>query len=209
MNLVEDDPVSSDPALFMGDKGELALETRRVLVQLLLGPVIDGQRHSKQWTILLRDEDVIRRRLADLFLELTLDKDTQIAFTRQADTGDLPAPLLLRRLKLTFVDSILLLYLRQTLTQAYAQGERAVIATQEIVEYLMLYQRATNTDQAGFVKRIQSAIEKFKKHNVLRRLRANEDRFEISPALKLLFTAEEVQALTQLYQNKLAEEDPK
>jgi hypothetical protein len=44
------------------------------------------------------------------------------AFTRQADTGDLEVPLLLRRAQLTFIDSILLLHLRQRLTQADSQG---------------------------------------------------------------------------------------
>ena len=72
--------------LFMGDSGELALDTRRALVQLLAGPSLDGRRHPKLWPILARDEAVIRRRLAELFLELVLDRDVQVAFTRQADT---------------------------------------------------------------------------------------------------------------------------
>ena len=75
--------------LFMGDCGELALDTRRALVQLLAGPSLDGRRHPKLWLILVRDEGVIRRRLAELFLELVIDRDVLVAFTRQADTGDL------------------------------------------------------------------------------------------------------------------------
>ncbi len=82
--------------LFMGDSGELALDTRRALVQLLAGPSLDGRRHPKLWPILVRDEAVIRRRLAELFLELVIE-DVQVDFTRQADTGGLEVPLLLRR----------------------------------------------------------------------------------------------------------------
>ena len=101
----------SDQALYQGDSGEMSLDARRVLVQLLAGPSLDGQRHSKLWPILIRDEAAIRSRLSELFLQLVIDRDLQVAFTRQADTGDLEAPRLLRRAKLTFLDSILLLHL--------------------------------------------------------------------------------------------------
>lgn len=194
--------------LFMGDSGELALDTRRTLVQLLAGPSLDGRRHPKLWPILVRDEAVIRRRLAELFLELVIDRDIQVAFTRQADTGDLEVPLLLRRAQLTFIDSILLLHLRQRLTQADSQGDRAVVSADEMMEFLTLYERASNTDRAGFAKRVHASIEKIKKHSILQKIRSSEDRFEISPTLKLLFSAEEIQALTHLYQRMAAGETP-
>lgn len=192
---------ASDQALYHGDSGELSLDTRRVLVQLLAGPSLDGQRHSKLWPILIRDEAVIRSRLAELFLQLVIDRDLQVAFTRQADTGDLEVPLLLRRANLTFIDSILLLHLRQRLTQAETHGDRAVISTDEIVEFLSIYEQTGNTDRALFEKRIYASIEKIKKHSILRKIRSSDDRFEISPTLKLLFSAEEIQALTRIYRN--------
>ncbi len=186
-------------ALFFNDTGEMGLETRRVLVQLLAGPALDGRRHSKLWPVLITDEAVIRRRLCELFLELVIDRDMQVAFTRQADTGELEVPLLLRRRNLSFLESVLLLHLRQRLTHAATQGERAVISTDEIVEHLSLYDRAGSTDQAGFLNRAHGAIEKIKKHSILRKIRASDDRFEISPTLKLLFSAAEIKALTDLY----------
>ena len=186
-------------ALFMGDSGELALDTRRVLVQLLAGPSLDGRRHGKLWPVLLRDEDVVTKRLAELFLELVIDRDTQVAFTRQADTGDLEVPTLLRRAQLTFIDSVLVLFLRQRLTQADAHGDRAVVSLDEITENLMPYERAASTDRAGFNKRIAASVEKVKKHNIVQKIRGSEDRFEVSPTLRLLFAAEEIQSLGALY----------
>lgn len=199
--------------LFLGDTGGLPAETRRVLVQLLAGPFLDGRRHPKLWPVLERDEAVIRSRLSELFLDLIIDRDQQVAFTRQADTGDLEAPLLLRRVQLTFLDSVLLLHLRQCLGQADARGERAVVSIGELQDHLSLYERAANTDRAGFLKRVQASIEKVKKHGILQKIRASDDRFEISPALKLLFSAETVQALAQLYRRlagggPIAEEGP-
>ena len=201
-----DDAEAAPVKLFEGDSGELELETRRVLVQLLAGPSLDGRRHAKLWPVLVRDEALIRRRLSDIFLDLVMDADLQVAFTRQADAGDLETPVLLRRAQLTFLDSIMLLHLRQRLTQADAQGERAVISVDEILEHMSVYERSTNTDRAGFNKRIQASIEKIKTHSILQKIRSSEDRYEISPTLKLLFSAEAIQALTRTYQRMAAGE---
>lgn len=187
------------PGLYLGDCGELPLDTRRVLVQLLAGPSLDGRRHPRLWPVLARDVAEIRRRLAELFLDLVIDRELQVAFTRQADTGELDTPLLLRRANLTFIDSILLLQLRQRLTQADSHSDRAVVSTEEMVEHLTLYERSASTDRAGFSKRVFASIEKLKKYNILQKIRSSDDRFEISPTLKLLFSAAEIQALTELY----------
>lgn len=197
-------PADGPQPLFPGDRGELALETRRVLVQLLLGPALDGRRHGLLWPVLLRDEAILRTRLSDLFLDLILDTDQQVAFTRQAETGDLDVPILLRRAQLTFVDSIVLLFLRQRLTHADVQGERAVVSLAEIHEHLLIYQRSTSTDTAGFAKRIRASIEKIKNHNLLQKIRGSEERYEISPTLKLLFSAEAIQALAGQYERLTA-----
>ena len=205
MNLPEESSEAAPAAaLFLGDSGELALDTRRVLVQLLAGPSLDGRRHAKLWPVLVRDEALISKRLAELFLELVIDRDMQVAFTRQADTAELEVPLLLRRAQLTFLDSVLVLYLRQRLTQADAHGERAVVSLDDIMENLALYERAASTDRAGFTKRVSASVEKVKKHNILQKIRGSDDRFEISPTLKLLFSAEEILQLGALYQQMAA-----
>jgi hypothetical protein len=188
-----DASTSGPTALYVGDSGDLPFDTRRVIVQLLAGPSLDARRHPQLWPVLLRDETLIRNRLADLFLDLILDREVQVAFVRQADAGDLEVPVLLRRAPLTFIDSVLLLFLRQRLSQADVHAERAVIATDEIIDYLTTYERAASTDRAGFVKRVNASIEKIKKHSILQKIRASEDRFEISPTLKLLFSVEEIQ----------------
>jgi hypothetical protein len=148
---------------------------------------------------LLRDEAIIRRWLADLFLDLIMDRDLEVAYTRQADTEDLDTPKLLRNIKLTFADSILLLNLRQRLTQADSRGERAVVSEQEILDDLAVFERAENTDRSGFVKRIRASIKKMDLRSILQGVRETEDRFEISPTLKLLFSAEVIESMSERY----------
>lgn len=194
--IMEEDTKSE---LYPGDMGKLPEDVRRVLIQLLSGPLIDSKRHSNLWSVLLRHQDVIRSRLSELFLELIIDQEIEVAFTRQADTAELDAPKLLRRSPLSFLDTALILYLRQLLADADMQGERAVVSSVEMVEQMKLYEKSQSTDQAGFEKRINAAIEKARKNTVLGIIKGSEDRYEISPTLKLLFNAEEISALTKIY----------
>lgn len=185
--------------LYPGDTGQLPLEARRLLVQLLSGPSLDGRRHGRLWPALLRHRARIRSRLAELFLELVVDTEAQVAFVRQADTGELETPILLRRTRLTFLESVLLLYLRQLQAEADVRGERAVVSLDEMADQMKLYEHALNTDRAGFERRVTAAIEKVKKNSLISAIRGSQDRFEISPTLKLLFSAEEVGALIRTF----------
>lgn len=208
VSCTSNDPNGSDTGVFPGDLGRIPHETRRVLVQLLLGPAVDGRRQGNLWAVLLRDEAVVRERLHELFLELVIDYQQKVAFTRQVATSDIEIPVLLRRANLTFLESVLLLFLRQRLTQAETQLERAVVSWQDMVEHLSVYERSGNVDHARFDKQRHGAIEKVKKLNLIQKIRGAEDRFEVSPTLKLLFPAEEIQALTRTYQDLTHETHP-
>ncbi len=197
--------VSLTPATVIpGDKGTLPVEAGRVLVQLLRGPSVDVRRHAKLWPILLRDEDVITSRLHDLFLELVIDRDQGVAFTRQMAFEQLDIPILLRKAPLTFIESVLVLYLRQRLTQADAQGDRAVVSNPEILEHMSVFERQPNPDHAKFEKQSLNAIEKMKTLSLLHKLQGADERYEVSPTLKLLFSAEDIQALTKVYINSVS-----
>lgn len=196
---IKTDVPPAGAAIFMGDTGQLPVDTRRVLVQLLLGPSVDARRQSRLWPVLLRDETIIRSRLHDLFLEIVIDHEQRVAFTRQVVSEDLDVPILLRKATLTFLETALLLFLRQRLTQADAQGERAVVSLEEMKEHLSVFEKENNPDHARFERQIVIAVEKAKKLSLLQFIRGSGERFEVSPTLKLLFSAEEIQALTRIY----------
>jgi len=193
-------PPATPTALFNGDTGTLRLDTRRCLVNLLNGPSIDGRRQSGLWVILLRDREAIQTYLHNIFLDLVVDLPQQVAFIRQVpDDGETDIPILLRRHQLTLIQSALVLYLRQRLTEADAAKERAVVSTREMNEHLMLFEKARNTDLARFDRQCETAIKKCKDLNLIRPIRSSDARFEVSPTLKLLFSAEDIQALTATY----------
>ena len=187
--------------LFVGDQGMLPADARRVLVHLLLGPALDARRQTHMWPILLRYEAAVRSHLNDLFLELVVDREQEVAFTRQVVSDELDVPVLLRRESLTFIDSVLLLFLRRQLTQSETQGERAVLALHEMTDHLGVFEPTGNPDHAKFSRQVERAIDKAKRLNLVHKIRGGEERYEVSPTLKLLFPAEEIQALTQIYAN--------
>lgn len=185
---------------FPGDTGSLPVDTRRVLVQLLLGPSVDARRQSKLWPVLLRDEAVIRSRLHELFLEVVIDHEQHVAFTRQVTSEELEVPILLRKASLTFLETALLLFLRQRLTQADAQAERAVVSLSDMQEHLGVFERDNNPDHAKFARQVVNAVDKAKKLSLLQRIRSSDERYEVAPTLKLLFSAEEIQQLSRTYE---------
>lgn len=191
--------VGSSGILFEGDRGELPVDARRALVQLLLGPSIDYKRQTKLWPAVRQYEDLLRSRLHDVFLDLVVDIEAGVAFTRRIVTEGIDAPTLLRRQNLTLLDSALLLFLRQRVTMADAEGDRATIAADEMSDHLKVFEPSESTDHAKFARQIAASIEKMKKMGLLQSLRGTNDRFEISQALKLLFPASEIEALQLAY----------
>lgn len=93
---------------------------------------MDAERHVLLLPVLLREENAIRVCLSELFMELVLDRDLRVAFVRQADTGELETPSLLRSSLLTFIDSVPLLALRQRPAEGEAHGLRAVVEVDEL-----------------------------------------------------------------------------
>jgi hypothetical protein len=194
----------TDFELYQGDTGTLPVDTRRVLVNLLRGPTLDGARQTQLWAILLRDERLVRSRLHDLFLVLVLDRDQQVAFVQQAELAELDAPTLLRKSTLSFRETALLLHLRAELAVSDAQEDRCVVDRDQVLEHLRVYLPADESDQVRFDKQSDAAIEKLIKLSLLHRLKGSDARLEVSPALRLLFSLAEIEALTKTYETMRA-----
>ena len=171
-------------------------ESRRALVALLQGPFIDGRKDPHRYGQVLRDRGSIEARLADLYLELVLDDDAQVAFVRQSE-DDPDAPKLLRRLSgLNRLDSVLLLVLRQMLLTQSSRGQRAVVSEAEIQQALAAYRRTASTDEAGFAKEVRASIGKLQRAGLLDE---QGDSFEVSPVLRLMVGPDTAREFIELY----------
>lgn len=210
--LSDREPVGPGPqsagraALWEGDAGGLARDTRRALVRLLQGPYVSSELHPDLWNAVVSDEPSVRRHLADLFLALVLDRDAGVAFVRNVEDPSGQAPSVVRSLPLTLVDTVLLLHLRTLVLRGESSGQRAFVDRSELQDHLAVYRPHASTDHAGFTKRVNASIAKMEKASVLRTTRV-PDRFQISPVLSLVFGPDEVAAITAEYRRMLGEED--
>lgn len=195
-------------ALYLGDTGELPNEARRVLVHLLSNGSIDHSRHPNLWNSLVRHLDKIRSRLADLYLEILIDMEACVAFQRQADTGELEVPRILRHHQLRLYDSLLLLFLRQVLSHAEAQGMRATVSLEEILDHMVVYDPSGSRRSAELRSRVAAAVTRaHTKIGVLYKVPGIEDQYEIARVLKIMLNVDQVNGLRELYNTMITDTD--
>ncbi|HLS33350.1 MAG TPA: DUF4194 domain-containing protein [Brevibacterium sp.] len=181
-------------ALWRGDTGTLHEASRRVLLELLKGPYVSGSQNPGLWSALVADQVTIRSRLHDLFLDLVLDEFDEFAFTRKVETHDLQVPSALRAERLTFLDTAMLLVLRQFLLAAPGE-ERVIVGRDEVYEQLSVYR---DGDESTFLRNLNGSWGRMV--NKLRVLHsAGEDRFQISPMVRFLIDEDRVRELTAVY----------
>jgi hypothetical protein len=198
-----DSPTGNEP-LWPGDTGTLPIMVRRTLLHLVNGPYLSAAEHSAQWGTLLAHRDLIASRLADLFLSLVIDDSTGFAFTRNARSAldtetDLPAPL--RSTPLTFAQTVLLLLLRQQLVSTEPE-ERVYIDKQQLRELAQPYLETDRTDERGLDRSFNGAWTQIAKLNLLSKV-PGEERYEISPILRIIFGADEIAQLRSEYDRLL------
>lgn len=187
----------SATALWSGDTGVLGEQPRRALLELIKGPYLSGVKAPALWSALLADETGIRSRLDELFLELVLDRMGEFAFVRNVSTTELKVPSAVRSAALTFLDTAMLLVLREMLLTGEGEG-RVIVGRDEVFEQLSVY-RTVDRDESDFAKRLNSSWLNMKnKLRVIHQAGA-EDRAEISPVLRLIVDAEQIQAIGAEY----------
>lgn len=186
-----------DTALWTGDTGVMGEQSRRALLELIKGPYLSGVKAPALWSALLADEASIRSRLHELFLELVVDRVGEFAFVRNVSTTELTVPSTVRSAALTFLDTAMLLVLRQMLLAGEAEG-RVIVGQEDVFEQLQVY-RTVDRDESDFNKRLNSTWLKMK--NTLRVIHqaGAEDRAEISPVLRLIVDAEQIAAISGEY----------
>lgn len=193
--------------LWRDDRGTLAENSRRALLALIKGPYLSSEK-GNLWSALLADQAAIESQLNNLFLDLVVDPVLGFAFVRNVRTDELAIPTAVRAETLTFLDTAMLLVLRQMLL--LADGEhRVIVGRDEVFEQLAVY-RTGDRDEADFAKRLNASWMKMR--NSLRIVHStgvadDEDRVEISPVLALIITGDTVRQLTAEYRRIAAGED--
>ncbi len=137
--------------------GSLPAQARRALVTLLTTRYVTRSRQRNVWDALACYEVEIRQRLNEMFLDLVIDREAEVAFKRQQEGEDIPR--VLRREKPLSRDaSFLLVYLRRECAYIDLDAEQAVVTRDQMGEFLRSFRESEDTDAARFERRVDAAI---------------------------------------------------
>ena len=190
-------PDSDDaPARPVSD--ELALAGRKALVTLMTHRFISRAKQKEAWAGLLAHEPEIRARLAEMFLELEVDRVYEVAFKRQVGGDD--APVLLRREKPLSRDaSFLLIFLRRE--HAYADGDddAVVVSRDQVAEFLGRFHDDTAHDEVRALRRVDAAIAAMVARDLLEPEPDDPSLFVVAPAIVPLVRPEQLRHFERLY----------
>lgn len=164
------------------------------LIALFRG-VLYADAQPRNWQQLLRLQARVRDYVTVLGLELMLDESEGYAYLRQRprddDDSPDPPPRLIARRQLSYPVSLLLALLRRKLAEhdAASADIRLVLDQDEIVDMIRMFLPET-ADETRLFQRIDSHIRKAIDLGFLRRLRGEQDRYEVRRILKTFVDAQ-------------------
>lgn len=177
--------MSSVAAEVVGPSGPSELSL--VLVQLFKGPIYRDT-HEKLWEPMLRARAAVSDHVAVLGLQLDVDDSEGYAYLRSrpiADDADQSMPRLVARRTLSYPVSLLLALLRKRLAELDASSSetRLVLTREQIVEMMRLFLPETS-NEVRLVDGIDAHINKAVELGFLRRMRGEDDLYEVRRILK-------------------------
>jgi hypothetical protein len=165
---------------------------------LLREPVYAEDEES--WRTLLHEHEEIAEYFRQIGLELMLDEGEGFAFLRQIEpVGEERVPRLVRRQKLSYDATLLLVCLRDELNRFDAQTAdqtRLIRSRRELHELAGGYLRDSNNEPRD-VKALDTAIESLRALGFLKMLSGEAERFEVRRIIKARFGAGELETVKE------------
>ena len=165
-----------------------------IVVPLLKG-VLYQEDNPAQWRALLNLHGRVRDYLAVLGLELLLDEAEGYAFLRsrsdEADDASPKLPRLVARRQLSFPVSLLLALLRKKLAEFDAGGgeTRLILSRDAVVELIRVF-LPTGSNETRLTDQVDTHLNKIAELGFVRRLRGQEQMFEVRRILKAFVDAQ-------------------
>lgn len=179
---------------FDGDTSGMPAEACWALQALVTAAYVDTDTKT-HWSAVLHYEQQLRSRLSELGLVLHIDHDREYAFTRQADDPSPHSRKVLRAKTLKFAPSVLALHLYQ---RYVTSPDDPIVDTDEMVDHMMTYKPADDTDEAGFRKKALTAIKALDDAAILKPIK-DTNRYRIHGVITAVLTADQIEALQARY----------
>ena len=200
-------------------------EARRALVFLLRQGVILSAQKAKLFETVCRHETRIRQHLSDVYLTLVLDEKSGVAFIAgmQSEHGQLVGNAveateddvseddqysLISRRVLPLYDTLLLLVLRKYYQSRELCGEQKIIVDIEKIESdLTPFLPLTNSSRTDR-RKLNGALQKMVSSRILSTVRGSLERFEITPIIRYVVSAEFLESMLKEYERLALEAEP-
>ena len=173
------------------------LMLQAILINLLKGVVYQEQ-NPQLWHNLIQQQIAVIDYFKMIGLELFLDEAEGYAFLRQRDSGILnengaeagEIPQLIIRRQLNYNTSLLCVLLRKKMLEQDASGgDLRVILTKEQIVNMMLLYLPDKAHQVKTVEQIESCMGKLLELGFLRRLKNDENSYEVRRIIKAFIDA--------------------
>lgn len=180
-----------------------------VLIALLKGIVYSYQEEIWNTLILPENERDVRNYFANIHLDVIIDKSEGYAYLKQ-QSSELPeeteeaeqdtAPRLIRKRQLTFHVSLLCILLRKYLIENDQEGEstKAILSREEIENQMKLYLKESSNEATAY-KQIDNAIRKVEDEGFLRRMKTEQEQYEVNRIIKAFVNADQISDLLERY----------
>lgn len=182
-----------------------------ILIALLKGIVYSHQEEAWNALILPDNERDVRNYFADIHLDLIIDKSEGYAYLKQQhaesseeketeDTEQETVPKLIRRRQLTFHVSLLCVLLRKHLIENDQEGEstKAILSREEIENQMKLYLKESSNEATTY-KQIDNAIRKVVDEGFLRRMKTEQEQYEVNRIIKAFVNTDQIRDLLERY----------
>ena len=165
-------------------------ELPAVVTRLFKG-VLYAENDEKVWQSLLGLTPHVRDYVSVLGLELFLDESEGYAFLRSREDPDGTLPRLVARRTLTFNVSLLLALLRRRLMEfAINSSELRLIMTEQDIADMVSVFLPESSNEARILDRLGADIKKVADLGFLRKLKGQQDTYEVARILKAYVDAQ-------------------
>lgn len=188
---------------FDGDVSELPNQACWVLQNLLTRRYLTKEGQPELWTWLIEHRRALASRLCELDLQLRIHEDLEVAYGAPANP-DSPHPhgrKVLRREPLGTYASILALHLAKIVRTSH--DENVLISRADIHDLFGDIRHRVDRDEAMLHGRIDEAITKLNKTQVLLPTRDDADSYIISPVILAILTGQMVDELSVEFEQLL------
>lgn len=183
------------PFLFDGDRGQLPYDARRALTMLLARRFIEAADNPLVWQAILLHQDTLESRFHDMFLELVVDRNYEIAYKVQIREDGLNIPILIKDESYRRVETLLLVNLRNTFRQQMTMGGTAAFVDgEDLIDFALSFISPEETNLASRKSEAQAALAQLSREGIVREVETG--RFRVSPVIEVLLPLERLQELT-------------